>query len=128
MFSVLERRGRARPGVGRSAQTFSCERLDPSRAASRLNESRLLPSPDSTLARSPYARCADMNEGSDRTMRATTNLFRPARHATGSAHVVETDGLSKRFGDKTVVDEVELQVPRGVAFGYLGPNRENLRY
>jgi ABC-2 type transport system ATP-binding protein len=36
--------------------------------------------------------------------------------------VVETRGLSKRFGDRTVVDGVELLVPRGVAFGYLGPN------
>ncbi len=37
-------------------------------------------------------------------------------------YVVETHGLTKRFGDRTVVRGVELQVPRGVAFGYLGPN------
>ncbi len=37
-------------------------------------------------------------------------------------YVVETDGLTKRFGDRTVVGDVALQVPRGVAFGYLGPN------
>jgi ABC-2 type transport system ATP-binding protein len=37
-------------------------------------------------------------------------------------YVVETHGLTKRFGDRTVVRDVELQVPRGVAFGYLGPN------
>src|SRR5205809_1195957 len=36
--------------------------------------------------------------------------------------VVETSGLTKRFGDRTVVQDVELQVPRGSAFGYLGPN------
>jgi ABC-2 type transport system ATP-binding protein len=36
--------------------------------------------------------------------------------------VVETAGLSKRFGDRTVVQRVDLAVPRGVAFGYLGPN------
>ncbi len=36
--------------------------------------------------------------------------------------VVETHGLSKRFGQRTVVRDVDLQVPRGVAFGYLGPN------
>jgi ABC-2 type transport system ATP-binding protein len=36
--------------------------------------------------------------------------------------VVETHALSKRFGDRTVVDGVDLRVPRGVAFGYLGPN------
>jgi len=37
-------------------------------------------------------------------------------------YVVETHGLTKRFGDRTVVRAVDLQVPRGVAFGYLGPN------
>jgi len=37
-------------------------------------------------------------------------------------YVVETHGLTKRFGDRTVVRGVDLQVPRGVAFGYLGPN------
>ena len=36
--------------------------------------------------------------------------------------VVETRGLTKRFGGRTAVDSVELRVPRGVAFGYLGPN------
>ena len=41
---------------------------------------------------------------------------------TTSPFVVETAGLTKRFGDRTVVQDVELQVPRGSAFGYLGPN------
>jgi ABC-2 type transport system ATP-binding protein len=35
---------------------------------------------------------------------------------------VETTGLTKRFGHNTVVDSVDLKVPRGCAFGYLGPN------
>jgi ABC-2 type transport system ATP-binding protein len=39
-----------------------------------------------------------------------------------SRYVVETEGLSKRFGERTVVRDVELRVPRGAAFGYLGPN------
>jgi ABC-2 type transport system ATP-binding protein len=39
-----------------------------------------------------------------------------------SPYVVETEGLSKRFGERTVVRGVELRVPRGAAFGYLGPN------
>ena len=37
-------------------------------------------------------------------------------------YVVETNGLTKRFGNRTVVKDVNLRVPRGVAFGYLGPN------
>src|SRR4051795_10959995 len=36
--------------------------------------------------------------------------------------VIETEGLTKRFGDRAVVDGVDLRVPRGCAFGYLGPN------
>ncbi|HEX3330890.1 MAG TPA: ABC transporter ATP-binding protein [Gaiellales bacterium] len=36
--------------------------------------------------------------------------------------VVETVGLTKRFGERVAVDGVDLCVPRGVAFGYLGPN------
>jgi ABC-2 type transport system ATP-binding protein len=39
-----------------------------------------------------------------------------------SASVVETHGLTKKFGDRTAVDHVELHIPAGSAFGYLGPN------
>jgi ABC-2 type transport system ATP-binding protein len=38
------------------------------------------------------------------------------------SYVIETTGLTKRFGARVVVDDVDLQVPRGCAFGYLGPN------
>ena len=38
------------------------------------------------------------------------------------AYVVETEGVSKRFGDRVAVDSVNLRIPEGVAFGYLGPN------
>jgi ABC-2 type transport system ATP-binding protein len=37
-------------------------------------------------------------------------------------YVVETSGLTKRFGERVAVANVDLQVPRGAAFGYLGPN------
>jgi ABC-2 type transport system ATP-binding protein len=36
--------------------------------------------------------------------------------------VVETDGLTKSFGRRLAVDRIDLQIPRGSAFGYLGPN------
>jgi ABC-2 type transport system ATP-binding protein len=39
-----------------------------------------------------------------------------------AAFVIETAGLTKRFGDRLAVDAVDLHVPRGSAFGYLGPN------
>jgi ABC-2 type transport system ATP-binding protein len=44
------------------------------------------------------------------------------RKAGSPAFVVETSGLTKRFGDRVAVDDVDLRVPRGSAFGYLGPN------
>ncbi|MEJ8571119.1 ABC transporter ATP-binding protein [Microbaculum marinum] len=37
-------------------------------------------------------------------------------------NVIEVRGLTKRFGDKTVVDNVDLQVGRGEIVGFLGPN------
>jgi ABC-2 type transport system ATP-binding protein len=36
--------------------------------------------------------------------------------------VIETRALTKRFGDRTAVEAVDLTVPAGVAFGFLGPN------
>ncbi|KUM33796.1 ABC transporter ATP-binding protein [Arthrobacter sp. EPSL27] len=35
---------------------------------------------------------------------------------------IETSGLSKRFGHQLAVDGVDLAVPRGSVFGFLGPN------
>jgi len=35
---------------------------------------------------------------------------------------VQTIGLGKRFGTRTALDGVDLAVPRGVAFGFLGAN------
>src|SRR5438477_208691 len=39
-----------------------------------------------------------------------------------ASYAVETSGLTKRFGDRVAVDNVDLRVPGGSAFGYLGPN------
>ena len=35
---------------------------------------------------------------------------------------IETSGLTKRFGHQTVVDAIDLAVPEGSVFGFLGPN------
>jgi ABC-2 type transport system ATP-binding protein len=45
-------------------------------------------------------------------------------HANQDRHgpAVQTVGLTKRFGDRTAVDEVSLVVPRAVAYGFLGHN------
>jgi ABC-2 type transport system ATP-binding protein len=39
-----------------------------------------------------------------------------------AALAIETEGLTKRFGDMAAVDGIDLQVPEGSVFGFLGPN------
>lgn len=41
--------------------------------------------------------------------------------ATGEP-AIETHGLTKRFGSYTAVNGIDLNVPRGAVFGFLGPN------
>ncbi|GAB3533619.1 ABC transporter ATP-binding protein [Arthrobacter tecti] len=40
----------------------------------------------------------------------------------GSDLVIETEGLTKRLGGRNVVNGIDLEVPRGSVFGFLGPN------
>lgn len=40
----------------------------------------------------------------------------------GSALAIETRGLTKRFGSQIAVNDLDLRVPRGAVFGFLGPN------
>ncbi|MEA1942233.1 MAG: ABC transporter ATP-binding protein [Pseudomonadota bacterium] len=35
---------------------------------------------------------------------------------------IDVHGLTKRFGDTTVVDGFDMQVPKGAIYGFLGPN------
>jgi ABC-2 type transport system ATP-binding protein len=39
-----------------------------------------------------------------------------------SANIIETRGVTKRFGARTAVKDINLTVPRGAAFGFLGHN------
>ena len=36
--------------------------------------------------------------------------------------VIQTTGLSKRYGDKWAVDGLDLQVEQGDIYGFIGPN------
>jgi len=36
--------------------------------------------------------------------------------------VIDVAGLTKRFGEKTVVDNFDIRVPQGAIYGFLGPN------
>lgn len=46
----------------------------------------------------------------------------PASTPTGTHVVLETRGLTKRFGTITAVDDLDLQVRQGEVLGFLGPN------
>ena len=35
---------------------------------------------------------------------------------------IETHGLGKRFGARAALESIDLEVPRGSAFGFLGRN------
>ncbi len=37
-------------------------------------------------------------------------------------NVIDVQGLTKTFGDKRVVDDFSIQVPKGAIYGFLGPN------
>lgn len=45
-----------------------------------------------------------------------------ARPAGCDGLAVQTRGLCKRFGSRAALEDVDLEVPRGCAFGLLGPN------
>src|SRR5580692_3798078 len=51
-----------------------------------------------------------------------TQATRRTGEPPGSSLAVSTDGLTKRFGDRTVVDDVNLAIPRGSVCGFVGPN------
>ncbi|MEQ1770445.1 MAG: ABC transporter ATP-binding protein [Devosia sp.] len=36
--------------------------------------------------------------------------------------VIDVRGLTKRFGERTVVDHFDIKVPKGAIYGFLGPN------
>jgi ABC-2 type transport system ATP-binding protein len=41
---------------------------------------------------------------------------------TPTGLAIETRGLGKRFGERAALDGIDLEVPRGTAFGFLGAN------
>src|SRR5246127_2546944 len=54
-------------------------------------------------------------------MTMTQETPRTGEPATTSL-AVSTTGLTKRFGNRTVVDGVDLAIPRGSVCGFVGPN------
>jgi ABC-2 type transport system ATP-binding protein len=62
------------------------------------------------------------------TRRLRTHDHGPSAPRTGRAKLsgpelaVRTTGLTKRYGQRTVVDAIDLELPRGVISGFVGPN------
>ena len=46
----------------------------------------------------------------------------PAAGGTPGTAAIETHGLGKRYGSQAAVDNLDLMVPAGAVFGFLGPN------
>lgn len=38
------------------------------------------------------------------------------------SYIVTTEGLTKRYGKRTVVEDLDLRIPEGCVYGFLGPN------
>jgi ABC-2 type transport system ATP-binding protein len=57
-----------------------------------------------------------------------TDARRPVTYSPGRAVLpdpglaISTQGLTKRFGSQVAVDDVDLRVPHGAVYGFLGPN------
>ena len=54
--------------------------------------------------------------------RIPTSLTKLAGMTFMTDLAIDVHGLTKRYGDKTVVDGLDLQVNRGEIYGFLGPN------
>src|SRR4051794_868419 len=75
-----------------------------------------------------------MTAGSSRVRSAPTGStrWRPTRRTSDARSMTGTDtttdlaveshGLTKRFGRQAAVDGIDLRVPRGAIYGFLGPN------
>ena len=66
------------------------------------------------------ARCARCRAG--RLVTEATSTADLGTDATSAAVAVATTGLTKQFGTQAAVDGIDLHVPHGAVYGFLGPN------
>ncbi|MFL6239331.1 MAG: ABC transporter ATP-binding protein [Actinomycetes bacterium] len=55
-------------------------------------------------------------------MTAVTAPHSASAPGTATSLAIRTTGLTRRFGSHVAVDDVDLNVPRGAVYGFLGPN------
>src|SRR5919204_5537355 len=74
--------------------------------------------PPAQFLRSPRPRSARRPMREFRAAATILNMTSPAPDTPA----IETLGLGKSFGSRAALERVDLVVPRGVAFGFLGAN------
>ncbi len=119
---------RARPrSSGPAGAPWSSRRSGPRRQ--RAERAAGLPQPAAAgqrrLGIGPAAGRDRLLRGADRR-RPARGRGGPPREAVPGPRVSEapvvTTGLTKRFRRQTVVDQIDLEVPEGAVYGFLGPN------
>src|SRR5258705_12369046 len=65
---------------------------------------------------------AEVGLGPDLSAVGSVWRHRLPRRRQGAHVIVETSGLTKRYGDHTALDGVDLAVPEGTVYGLVGPN------
>lgn len=67
------------------------------------------------------ARFEELNSGDYQKRNETNELFIPPGPRLGDK-VIEVNGLSKSYGDRTLIDDLSFSIPKGAIVGIIGPN------
>ncbi|WP_100656346.1 energy-dependent translational throttle protein EttA [Alteromonas flava] len=67
------------------------------------------------------ARFEELNTGDYQKRNETNELFIPPGERLGDK-VLDIKGLKKSYGDRVLIDDMELSVPKGAIVGIIGPN------
>src|SRR5580700_8425318 len=123
-FAVVRQRNRQGARTRDEAWRVPSDRqepgpVDPRRAEPRAAEPRAAAAEGAVAA---DAMAADVVAAGAVAAASPVRMARPVAAPGDGAWAVETYGLTKRFGSNVAVNDVELLVPQGSAFGYLGPN------
>ncbi len=66
-------------------------------------------------------RCLTRRPGRSRMAAAATDAL--GRHSSPESPVIEIENLTKRFGDRTVLDDISLTLGSGEILAVVGPQR-----
>ncbi len=72
-------------------------------------------------SRARLARFEELNSQEFQKRNETNEIYIPPGPRLGDL-VVELDGISKRYGERVLIDQLSLSVPAGAVVGIIGPN------